>query len=406
MLIMVMLVSAAPTLARPTETDPGPRTAVEGYFLAHAQGDPNYIRQVFSPDASVAFIDQGQIKRWTREQFAERFRAPAPDEYRRVRRIERLDVDGNVASAVVSLDYPQVRFSDHLSLLKTDDSWKIVSKAFSADHRDVGALALQETLREWSLPFEPRRLIGDIYYVGSNLISVFLIATPAGHILIDTGHAQMLPQVEANIEKLGFHVRDVKIVLNSHAHFDHCGGFAAFKRETGATLVASRLDGELMARGGKEDFYWGDDLAYAPVAPDRIVADADQVRLGNAVLTAILTPGHTQGCTSWQMTVREQGHNYRVLFLCGLTVSLYKLTNNSRYPNIAADVRATLARLKALRADVMLASHGFWFDLAGKAARQEAGAPNPFIDPQELDRHLAEMQADFAQALELQERQR
>src|SRR5580698_997285 len=384
-------------------TDPGPRSAIELYFEAHALGDSNYIRHAFTSDARIAFVEKGQLKQWTREEFAARFHGPADDEYRRVRRVESLDVSGNAASAVVTLEYPQVLFRDHLSLVKIGDQWKIVSKAFSADHRDVGKEAVDDTLKNWTVPFEPRRIIGNIYYVGSNLISSFLIVTPAGNILIDTGPIQMLPQVEANIEKLGFKVKDVKLLLNSHAHFDHCGGFAEFKRQTGATIVASKLDGELMMRGGKGDFYWADELSYEPATPDRFAADGDRVDLGGVSLTAHLTPGHTKGCTSWSMRANEDGRDYDVLFLCGLTASLYKLTNNNQYPNIVQDERNTLQKLRGMHVDVMLASHGFYFDLAGKTARQRSGAANPFVDPDELRRHVVEIEEDFEDALQAQE---
>jgi metallo-beta-lactamase class B len=384
----------------------GPRAAIELYFKAHAFGDGEYIRQAFTPDAKIMFIDNGQFKQWTREEFAQRFQGPAADEFRRVRRIEHLDVTGTAASAVLTLDYPQVEFKDHLSLLKIGDEWKIVGKVFSADRRDADKLAIKEVLEDWSQPFEPTRIVGNIYYVGTNLISSFLITTPAGHILIDTGHAQMLPQVEANIEKVGFHAKDVKILLNSHAHFDHCGGFAEFRRQTGARIVASRADAELMMRGGKGDFAYGDGLPYEAFQPDQIISDGDRVELGGVTLTAHLTPGHTKGCTSWTMQVQESGKTYDVLFLCGLTVSPFKLTNNSQYPNIVEDMRKSFARLSGMHADVLLAPHAFWFDLEGKAARQKAGKPNPFIDPGELGRHLNEMEADFEQALQAQERQR
>jgi glyoxylase-like metal-dependent hydrolase (beta-lactamase superfamily II) len=185
-------------------------------------------------------------------------------------------VSGTGASAVVTLNYPQVLFTDHLSLLKTDRQWKIAGKVFLADRGDAGQQAIHETLRDWMLPFEPRKIIGNVYYVGSNLISAFLIVTSAGNILLDTGPIEMLPQVTANIEKLGFKRDDVKLLLNSHAHFDHCGGFAEFKRRTGAQVVASKLDAELMARGGKGDFFWGDELAYEPVKPDRVIADGER----------------------------------------------------------------------------------------------------------------------------------
>jgi metallo-beta-lactamase class B len=400
-LIMTMLLGAAQA-----SDEDDPRTPIERYFAAHALGNDQYIRRAFTPEARIEFVEGNQMKQWTREEFAKRFHGPAADEYRRVRRVERLDVKGSSASAVLTLDYPDVLFTDHVSLLKIGAEWKIVNKVFSADRRNRDQEGIRDTLENRSLPFEPRRIIGNIYYVGSNLISSFLIVTPAGHILLDTGHVQMLPQVERNIEKLGFQVKDVKILLNSHAHSDHCGGFAEFKRQTGATVVASKADGELMMHGGKGDFFWGDGMPYEPVKPDRFIADADRLELGGVSLTAHLTPGHTKGCTTWTIHVNENGKEYEVLFLCGLTVSLYKLTNNVQYPSIVADARSSLLRLRSVHADVLLAAHGFWFDLEGKAARQREGATNPFIDPGELGRHLNEMEQDLEQALQAQERPR
>src|SRR5215467_2482550 len=300
MLLLVVVFASCMVFAQDS-----PRDAIELYFMAHAFGDGDYIRKAFTPDAKISFVDGGQLKQWTREEFAQRFKEKAPDEYRRVRRVESLDVNGTAASAVVTLDYPQVLFRDHLSLLKIGDEWKIVNKIFSMEPRDRAKQAIEEGLKNWTLPFEPRKIIGNVYYVGSNLISSFLIVTPAGHILIDTGHTEMLPQVEANIKKLGFQPGDVKMLLNTQAHVDHCGGFAEFKRQTGATVVFSKLDGEMAAQGGRHDyanvgaFANGDEPAYEPVKADRIVADGEKVELGGTSLTANLTPGHTKGCTSW-----------------------------------------------------------------------------------------------------------
>lgn len=383
-----------------------PRSAIELYFQAHALGKSEYIKRAFAPQARIDFVEDGRIRQWTREEFAARFRQPAADEYRRVRRVEQLDVRGTAASAVITFDYPEDLFTEHLSLLNIGNRWQIVNSVFSAQRRNSGQELVKDVLQHSSLPFEPRRIIGNIYYVGTNAVSSFLIVTPSGHILLDTGHVQILPQVEANIEKVGFKSGDVKFLLNSQAHFDHCGGFAEFKRQSGATVIASRLDGELMTRGGKGDFYWGDDLPYEPITPDRYVADGERVELGGTSLTAHLTPGHTKGCTSWSMRVKEDGKDYDVLFLCGLTLSLYKLTNNAQYPDLIADVRNTLTSLRKVRVDVMLGAHGSYFDLEAKTARQKDGAPNPFIDPDELQRYLAKMEKEFEQARQAQERQR
>src|SRR5215469_10416074 len=223
-----------------------PRDAIELYFQAHASGNGDFIGQAFTPEARIEFVDNGELKQWTREEFANRFHGAAADEYRRVRSVERLDVNATAASAVLTLDYPDVVLTDHVSLLKVSGVWKIVNKIFSADRRNRAQEDVKDTLKNWSQPFEPRRIIANIYYVGSNLISSFLIVTPAGHILIDTGHVQMLPQVEANIEKLGVKVKDVKILLTGRVHAEPCGGLAEVERQTGATVIASKRDGDLM----------------------------------------------------------------------------------------------------------------------------------------------------------------
>ncbi len=399
MLAILLSAGASPT-------DDGPRGAIERYFQARALGSGECIRRAFTPDAKIVLVEEGRSTQSTTEQAAGRLQGPASDEHRRVRRVERLDVSDFVASAVLTLDYPRVLFTDHVSLLKVGSQWKIASMLSSARKREAGHEVIQSALRDWSLPFQPRRIAGNVYYVGTNLISSFLIATPAGDILLDAGHAQMLPQVAANIAKLGFDLKNVKILLNSHAHFDHCGAFAEVKRRTGATVIASRLDGELMMRGGKGDFFWGDDLAYEPVKPDRIVLDGERVELGGTSLTAHLTPGHTKGCTTWSMRVREDGKDHDVVFVCGLVASLYKLANNAEYRDIVEQVRNTLRRLRDMHADIMLASHGFYFDLENKVARQRPGDPNPFVDPGELQRHVAEIEKDFDEALRMQERQR
>jgi len=185
---IVMSAQAQPSI-KPQAED-SPRTAIEGYFSAHALGRSDFITQTFTPDAKIQFIENGQLKQWTRDEFAKRFQQPAADEYRRVRRIVKLDVSGPAASAVLTLDYPQVLLTDHMSLLKIGGEWKIVNKVFSADKRNAAQEARKQILNEWSIPFEPRKILGNVYYVGTNLISSFLIVTAAGNILLDTGRSK------------------------------------------------------------------------------------------------------------------------------------------------------------------------------------------------------------------------
>jgi metallo-beta-lactamase class B len=163
-----------------------------------------------------------------------------------------------------------------------------------------------ETSRSWNQPVNPYRVIGNIYYVGAAEVTSFLIVTPAGHILLDSGFAETVPQIKQNIAQLGFRLQDVKILLNSHAHFDHAGGLAELKKLTGAKLMASEADAALLAKGGKGDFHFGDRLSYAPVITDRMLQDGDRVELGGVTMTAHLTPGHTKGCTTWTMKVKDR----------------------------------------------------------------------------------------------------
>ena len=170
-----------------SRTDEDPRGAIELYFMAHALGKGEFITEAFTSNAKIQFVDGGELKQWTREEFAKRFQQPAADEYRRVRRVERLDISGTAASAVLTLDYPQVLFTDHVSLLKIGDQWKIVSRPFL---RTEG-----ESARQVLATCVPNPELSKHLLVGSNLTVVFDVA-PAGHILIDTGHGEMVPQVE------------------------------------------------------------------------------------------------------------------------------------------------------------------------------------------------------------------
>src|SRR5215831_4170076 len=169
------------------------------------------------------------------------------------------------------------------------------------------------TWRSWNQPVEPVRIVGNIYYVGASDVASYLITTPQGHILLDGGFPETAPLIRDNIRKLGFKPEDVKFLLSSHAHSDHAGGLAQLKQWTGAQFVVSREDGAQMARGGHGDFAWGDKFTFPPLQPDRIVADGDTVSIGDAVMTAHLTPGHTKGCTTWTTNVEENGHRYHVV---------------------------------------------------------------------------------------------
>lgn len=236
-----------------------------------------------------------------------------------------------------------------------------------------------EEWRSWNQPVEPFRIAENLYYVGASDIAAYLITTSAGHILIDGGFVETAPQIEANIAKLDFKLKDVKILLNSHAHFDHAGGLAALKAATGAKLFASAADAALLESGGEGDFRFGDEGRFPAVAVDRRLADGDKVTLGGAELTARLTPGHTRGATTWTF----KAGSFDVVIVSSASILDYRFVGKESYPGIAADFERTFARLKSLPVEVFLAPHGGFFDLTGKRALAARGSdsPNPFVDP-------------------------
>lgn len=246
----------------------------------------------------------------------------------------------------------------------------------------------------WNEPLAPFNVIDNIYYVGSETVSSFLIATPDGHILIDGILPQTVPQIVANIKALGFDIADVKYLLNSHAHFDHAGGLAGLQRASGAMMVASAADRAALERG---DIDYGPSagLRFPPVRVDRIVGDGDSVTLGGVSLMAHMTPGHTAGCTSWSMDVEgADGAARKAFFHCSSTVAGQSLAPEA-YPGIVAAYKSTFERLRSLKADVFLGNHDGFFDLHEKRARQLAGDVDAFVDPDGLQDFNAAMSRAF-----------
>src|SRR5215831_3728849 len=207
--------------------------------------------------------------------------------------------------------------------------------------------AIRQSWIAWNAPFKPFRIIGNIYYVGTAGISSFLITTPQGHILMDTGFEMTVPRITNNLAVLGFRLQDIKILLSSHAHLDHTGGHAMMKSLTGARICISEADGALLASGGTTDFtpYSTNMVAYPAVAADRLLRDGETVSLGGVTLVCHLTPGHTKGCTTWTMDVQEEGRTYQVLFFGSTTVlDGVRLVNNPKYPGIAENYAATFKK--------------------------------------------------------------
>lgn len=274
----------------------------------------------------------------------------------------------------------------------------------------VGSVQAQTTypLEELNQPAVPFRIIGNIYYVGASDIASYLIHTPAGDIVLDGGLVQTAPQIEANIKTLGFKLSDVKILLNSHAHSDHAGGFAELKKRSSAKLVAMDGDAQQLARGGHGDFFFGDTSLFPPVAPDRVIHDGDTVSLGGTTMTAHLTAGHTRGCTTWTMTARDGKKDYNVVFFCSASVlNGYELVaglgHPTSYPGIAEDYEKSFRVWKALPCDVFLGAHGQFFDLTEKYEALKNGAQkNPFIDPSGYQDYVSQKETDFQKELDRQ----
>jgi metallo-beta-lactamase class B len=255
---------------------------------------------------------------------------------------------------------------------------------------------------DWSEPFPPHRMIGNIYYVGSRGLASYLITTPAGHILINSNLKSSVPLIRDGIEKLGFRFGDVKILLISHGHFDHDGGSAQVKTLTGAKYVVMDGDAGVVESGGKSDFQYGDtpSLSYPATKVDRVLHDGDEVKLGDTVLTAHKTAGHTRGCTTWSLKVREAGKTYDVVIVGSPNVNPgYKLVNNARYPEIADDYARGFRVLKSLPCDVFLGAHGSYYGMEEKHAKLNAGEANPYIDPEGYKSYVAEREQTFLSEL-------
>ena len=263
---------------------------------------------------------------------------------------------------------------------------------------------LSETEQSWNQPVEPFRIAGNIYYVGASDVTSYLITTPKGHILLDSGFPETVPQITKNIAALGFKPEDVKVLINSHAHYDHAGGLNELRRLTKAKLLVSEPDSILLANGGKSDPNFGDQFPFEPTKADETFRDGHELKLGGTTMRANITPGHTLGCTTWTMTVNENGRNYNAAFVCSTSAPGYKLVNNTGYPGIADDYAKTFERLRKLNVDIFLGSHGGIYDLLGKIQRmRQKRGENAFVDPQGYREYVKKSEAEFRAKLKSQE---
>jgi len=258
--------------------------------------------------------------------------------------------------------------------------------------------AQAQTDPEWTQPFPAFRIAGNLHYVGSKGLANYLVTTPDGHILINSDLEENVPLIRASVETLGFKFSDIKILLISHAHWDHNAASDTIKRLTGATYMVMDADVPVVESGGKADFHYGKVASslYQATKVDRVLHDGDEVALGGTVLVAHLTPGHTKGCTTWTMKVQEGGKSYDVVIVGSPNINPgYDLVSNAAYPQIASDYERMFRVLRSLPCDVFLGAHGAYFDLDAKYARMKDAGVAAFVDREGYRQFVVEKERSF-----------
>src|SRR5689334_9414219 len=252
--------------------------------------------------------------------------------------------------------------------------------------------------QDWTEPLPAFRIAGNLYYVGSKGLASYLIATPEGHILINSNLEVNVPMIRTSVESLGFKFSDIKILLISHAHYDHCAGSATIKQLTGAKYMVMDGDVDVVESGGKTDFQYASDptTLYSPAKVDRVLHDGDEVKLGKAILKAHLTPGHTKGCKTWTMKVNDGSKLRNVVIIGSPNVNPgYRLVGSKVYPRIYEDYEKTFRVLNFLPVDYFLGAHGSYFNLETKYPRLKAGNSRALIDPAGYKRYVREREDAF-----------
>jgi metallo-beta-lactamase class B len=278
----------------------------------------------------------------------------------------------------------------------------IGSGAAAADSQASSGATQGGNPKSWYKPTEPFHVAGSIYYVGTRGLSVFLIKTSDGDILLGGAAPGTAPLIEASIRKLGFESGDIRILLLNHAHFDHAGTLADFKKLTGAKVEVMEGDVELLKSGGRTDYLFAKDpkFHFPSVTADTVLKDGDKVSLGDVTLTAHATPGHTPGCTTWVTTVAEGGHSYVVVFADGIGINPgTHFVKNPSYPGIADDYSRTFSVLESLHPDIFLSYHAGAFDLEGKQRRAATEGVQAWIDPQGYRNYVAQGKMNFEEAV-------
>lgn len=247
----------------------------------------------------------------------------------------------------------------------------------------------------WTAPQKPFRIYGNTWYVGPHGLGVFLITARTGDALIDGGEPGYAPLIEANIRDLGINLHDIKWILNSHAHSDHAGGIARLAHDTGAQVIANAADTPLLERGGHDDPEYGDRFPYPPVHVARTVTDGESLHLGDLVLTAHSTPGHTKGNTTWTWTSCEEQRCLHMVDVGSLSAPDYKLIGNPKYSAIVTDYEHSFALVAALPCDIPLAPHPEMVDFWERVTKRNQGDADALIDPTGCRAYAKDARASF-----------
>jgi metallo-beta-lactamase class B len=254
---------------------------------------------------------------------------------------------------------------------------------------------------QWSQPYQPFRIVGNVYYVGTYDLACYLITTSEGNILINTGLAASTSIIKKNIEDLGFKMADTKILLTTQAHYDHVGAFAEIQKLTNAKVLANSKDAEVLADGGSSDYELGENVrTFEPIRVDRKLKDGDVIKLGNTQLVMLHHPGHTKGSSSFLFDVRDENKTYKVLIANMPTiVTDRKFSDIPLYPEIAKDFTYTLEAMKKQSFDLWLSSHASQFGLHSKHKPGDAYNPEAFADRSGYDKSLSELEAQYLKKL-------
>ncbi|OPB96947.1 subclass B3 metallo-beta-lactamase [Elizabethkingia meningoseptica] len=259
----------------------------------------------------------------------------------------------------------------------------------------------ENTNEEWSRSYEPFRIAGNLYYVGTYDLASYLIVTDKGNILINTGLAGSLPMIKENIKKLGFNYKDIKILLLTQAHYDHTGALKDLQTETGAKLYADSADADVLKTGGKSDYEMGKyGATFKPIKPDILLKDQDKIKLGNTTLTLLHHPGHTKGSCSFIFETKDENRNYKVLIANMPSVIVdRKFSEIKDYPNIQADYAYTFKAMKKLDFDLWVASHASQFDLHTKHKEGDPYNPQVFMDKANYFAFLNSLETDYLEKI-------